>query len=492
MVFLDVFKAFDRVWHAGLLHKLSCLGISGKLHDWLKSYLSERKIRVVINGQTSDYLDTNAGVPQGSILGPLLFLVFINDITDNIESDIHLFADDTSLLDIIENHIASYAKLNRDLATLSNWALKWQVTFNANKTVYLQVSRKLNPAPKPNLILNGSNVKEVTNHKHLGLTFNNNFNWSDHISNLVTKSARCVGLLKRICRVVPQKCLMTIYISMIRPIMEYGDIIFDGSADKHLKRLENIQRQAALTCCGAYKHTNHDHLLDELGWPPLKTRRKNHRLTNMFKIQNNLTPPYLRDLCPPLTRERTTYDLRTGLNITEPTQRTSTYQKSFFPLSIKDWNALNPKIRNLPSINSFKEYFKKSSPFKIKPLYHHNCSSASINHTRIRLGLSGLSSQRHDYHHIPTSICPTCAARKEDPNHFFILCPTYSIPRQVFLQSICDILHHNNIDINFTSRAFRNLFINIILRGLPTLSVQTNIDIFNITQTFIKESHRFP
>jgi hypothetical protein len=193
-----------------------------------------------------------------------------------------------------------------------------------------------------------------------------------------------------------------------------------------------------------------------------------------------------------IPRDRTTYDLRTGQNITNPPQRTTTYQKSFFPQTIKDWNSLEPNIRNLPSLNSFKEHFKKKSPYKNNPLFYHNCSSAAINHTRIRLGLSGLSSQRHDYHHIPTPKCPTCAARKEDPSHYFILCPTYAIPRHTFLQGICDILYQNNVDINFNSRAFRELFLKIILRGHPTLSDNINTDIFSITQAFIKDTHRFP
>jgi hypothetical protein len=222
MIFLDVCKAFDRVWHAGLLHKLRCLGIEGDFFEWLCDYLKGRKIRAVINGQSNEWVDTNAGVPQGSILGPLLFLVFINDITNNIESDIHLFADDTSLLDIIDNHLTSYAKLNRDLNRLSQWASKWLVTFNATKTVYLQVTRKLLPAPKPLLHLNGTLIKKVTSHKHLGLTFNGNFDWSDHIDALATKAGRCVGLLRKISREVPRECLETLYKSMIRPITEYA------------------------------------------------------------------------------------------------------------------------------------------------------------------------------------------------------------------------------------------------------------------------------
>ena len=181
-------------------------------------------------------------MPQGSILGPLIFLIFINDITEGIESDIHLFADDTSLMEIIDNYNESYAKLNRDLHRLSIWADRRLITFNAAKTVYLKVSRKINQAPKPILRLKREIVKEVQTHKHLGLTFNTTLTWNDHIDKLVTKAAQCVGLLKRICREVPRECLETLYKSMIRPLLEYGDIIYDGSPDTYTSRLEGVQR----------------------------------------------------------------------------------------------------------------------------------------------------------------------------------------------------------------------------------------------------------
>ena len=98
MVFLDICKAFDRVWHKGLLHKLKACSIGGSLLMWLTDYLLNRKIRVVINGQDAPWVDTNAGVPHGSILGPLLFLVFINDVVNGIDTDVNLFADDTSIM----------------------------------------------------------------------------------------------------------------------------------------------------------------------------------------------------------------------------------------------------------------------------------------------------------------------------------------------------------------------------------------------------------
>jgi hypothetical protein len=492
LVFLDISKAFDRVWHSGLLHKLRCLGIEGNLFEWLSDYLTNRRIRAVINGQKSDWQNTTAGVPQGSILGPLLFLVFINDITVNIESDIHLFADDTSLMDIIDNHILSYAKLNRDLNRLSSWAKKWMVTFNATKTVYLQVTRKINPAPKPILRLNGVVVREVLTHKHLGLTFNGTLSWADHISQVVTKAARCIGLLRRISRDVPRQCLEILYKAMIRPILEYADIIYDGSADTHLQRVESTQRQAALVCTGAYKHTHHEKLLEELGWPLLEIRRKHHRLNAMYKIQNGLAPTYLQGICPPLTRNRTDYDLRTGSNITTPAQRTTTYHMSFIPHSIRDWNNLDILSKSSTSIECFKYKLKTALSCKPNPLFFHNNSKAAINQSRLRMGLSALSSHRFDYNHIDNPKCLTCNARTEDPAHYFLLCPTYDTVRPNLLDGICNILRNSNIEVNFTKRYFIAFLIKTILNGSSILSEKENKEVMKLTQSFIHESKRFP
>jgi hypothetical protein len=491
LVFLDVSKAFDRVWHSGLLHKARCMGIEGRIFDWLCDYLKDRRIRVVINGQKSEWLATNAGVPQGSILGPLLFLIFINDITNGIECDIHLFADDTSLMEIIENYNESYDKVNRDLNRLSIWADNWLITFNAAKTVYLKITRKVNQAPKPVLKLKGVNVKEVTNHKHLGLTFNETLTWTDHIANLASKAAKCVGLLRRICREVPRDCLETLYKSMIRPILEYGDIIFDGSADSSLKRLEYVQRQAGITCTGAYKHTKHQNLLEELGWPPLSLRRKHHRLNIMFKLQRGLAPIYLKSRCPPLTMDRTNYNLRSGVNVTMPQVRTTTYQKSFFPQTINDWNELGRTTREVRSLSTFKEKIKLTAGYELNSLYQKSNGKAAVNQTRMRLGLSGLSSQRYDYNHIKDPKCQSCNSKTEDPVHFFLLCPTHTIHRGVFLEGICDILRGKGIKVDFNKSRFRKLLIDIILKGSKTLTEDENKQIFLKTQMYIKNTKRF-
>jgi hypothetical protein len=136
------------------------------------------------------------------------------------------------------------------------------------------------------------------------------------------------------------------------------------------------------------------------------------------------------------------------MNITTPLPKTVTYQKIFFPQSINDWNNLPQQILEATSLSSFKEHQKKTTGYKTNPNFHHNSSNAAINHTKIRLGLSGLSSQRFFYNHIDNPRCLTCGAGNEDPVHYFLLCPTYAASRPAFLEGICGILDDNEIEID--------------------------------------------
>ena len=150
-VFCDIRKAFDRVWHVGLLHKLRAAGVTGEILNWSNNYLSDRKQRVVLPGTVSDWLLIRAGVPQGSILGPLLFLLYINDIVTDIGSNIRLFADDTSLYIIVDDPSDAANCLSRDLDKISRWAATWLVSLNPAKTESLLISRKLNRSQHPTL-----------------------------------------------------------------------------------------------------------------------------------------------------------------------------------------------------------------------------------------------------------------------------------------------------------------------------------------------------
>ena len=208
MVFLDAAKAFDKVWHKGLLFKLRQIGLSQNFVSWFTSYLTGRRQRVVINGASSPLLPIEAGVPQGSILGPLLFLVHVNDITDNLATDANLFADDTSLLEIVADPVLSAKRLNNDLSNLSIWAKQWLVSFNPSKTEVLTFTNKRNPPNHPVLYLDGNPLREVDTHIHLGLTLTRSLSWSKHIQKIVCKASQRINIMRHLKYLLGRKTLI--------------------------------------------------------------------------------------------------------------------------------------------------------------------------------------------------------------------------------------------------------------------------------------------
>ena len=163
-VYFDISKAFDKVWHKGLTYKLKQNGVAGNLLKTLADFLKDRKQRVVLNGQNSTWVNVEAGVPQGSILGPLLFLIYINDLSENLVSNPKLFADDTSLFSVIFDKDLSAKNLNDDLNRINNWAFQWKMSFNTDPNKQAQeviFSRKIQKSSQSSLIFN-NNIVTVT------------------------------------------------------------------------------------------------------------------------------------------------------------------------------------------------------------------------------------------------------------------------------------------------------------------------------------------
>ena len=275
---LDISKAFDRVWHKGLLFKLKQYGITGNLLLWFNSYLSHRCQRVVVGGKTSSIKYLKAGVPQGSILGPLLFILYINDMTTNLKSNVHQFADDTNLLLTVENPTSAIEILNHDLSLLKSWADQWRVSFNPTKTNFMIFTLKNKRTTYNPIIFDNVQIEETTELVSLGLTINQNLNWNNHVLKLLAKASKRLYILRKYRNLLPRIALTRIYTSMIRPILEFGDIIYDSTTLSTGQSLESFQRQAAIICSGAYRHTSYTSLLHELGWEELSTRRKHHKL----------------------------------------------------------------------------------------------------------------------------------------------------------------------------------------------------------------------
>ena len=170
-IYLDMSKAFDKVWHEGLIFKLEQNGIEGKLLNLFKNYLSNRKQRVVLNGMESNWGEIKAGVPHGSVLGPLLFLIYINDLEDGIKSNVKFFADDTSLFSIVKDPDVSFDMLQHDLDSITEWAHQWKMSFNPDPSKPAEeilFSHKKSRPYHPPLEFNNIEVKRVTEHKYLG------------------------------------------------------------------------------------------------------------------------------------------------------------------------------------------------------------------------------------------------------------------------------------------------------------------------------------
>ena len=181
VIFCDIRKAFNRVWHAGLIHKLNAAFVQGELLKWFTSYLAESKQRVILPGVASDWTFILAEVPHGFIFEQILFLIYINDTVAEIGSNIRLFADDTSLCIIVENPITSVVCLNSDLSKIYIWENNWLVDFNPIKTESKLISRKLNKPVHPPLFMQEVQIAEVSSHKHLGLILSNDCTWHQHI-----------------------------------------------------------------------------------------------------------------------------------------------------------------------------------------------------------------------------------------------------------------------------------------------------------------------
>ena len=192
-IFLDISKAFDKVWHDGLIFKMRQNGISGQLLKLFQNYLNNRKQRVVINGFQADYSNIESGVPQGSVLGPLLFLIYINDLERNIKSNVNFFADDTMFFSIINDPILSASELNHDLNVINQWAYQWKMEFNPDpnkQATELLFSCKRNSPNHPSLFFNDTVVPKVTEQKYLGLILDSKLSFERHINEKIIKAKK--------------------------------------------------------------------------------------------------------------------------------------------------------------------------------------------------------------------------------------------------------------------------------------------------------------
>lgn len=488
IVFLDISKAFDKVWHKGLICKLEAVGIKGNLLQWIKSYLQGREQRVVIEGQCSEWKEISAGVPQGSVLGPLLFLIYINDIVEGLNSQPYLYADDTTLFETVSNRADSADRLSSDLNTIIDWSNKWKVTINPTKSKCITFSLKQNKEHHPSLFMDGKYVDEVGFHEHLGLTLQSNMSWKKHITKMCEKAYKRLNLLKPLKYKLDRSTLICLYKSMVRPLLEYGDVVWDNCSIVEQQMVEHIQYEAGRVVTGAMKGSSSNRLRNELAWEELKSRRKFHKLVQFYKIVSHMSPHYLVEMLPPTVSQRASRYLRTNSNFNLFNCRTERFLQSFFPSSTKLWNSLDIEIRNANSLEIFKNELRSKLIClpKYNKLYNYSLSRvASVFHSRLRLGAFALNEYLFNINCLHTPVCK-CGTENETVFHFFFSCPLYAAHRNVFLTSAALICGGLWQDVSSKRQKLK-----WFLFGHNKLSLDDNCKLFLAVQKYILATKRF-
>ena len=502
-VFLDISKAFDKVWHKGLIFKLKRNGIHGNLLKLIEDFLSNRFQRTVINGKTSTRSSIEAGIPQGSVLGPLLFLVYINDLIVGMKSDARIFADDTSLFVVVDDPATAHEILSHDLGLVQDWAYQWRMSFNPDPSkppIEVIFSTKINPPVHQPLLFNGIMVKRVNEHQHLGLVLDSKLTFKSHINEAIKKANKGVGVIKFMSKYAPRKSLEQIYKSYVRSQIEYGDVIFHRlprvnnpfsfDISDTMQKLESVQYRAALAVSGAWKGTSKSKLYIELGWESLSQRRWFRRMCLFYKIINNGTPPFLKNCItfpdPPRLSlyGRPTSNVRNIPPLCNIPSRTDKFRNSFFPSCVNSWNNfLDTKVRNSKNIGIFKTKTKSLFKPKKNELFGLLDKEGIRRLTQLRVDLNPLKYYKFLHNFLDTND-PMCLLNDgiENCEHFLLDCGLHAVPRTVLLNNVSLV---TGLDFNTFSR---DKILKILLFGDKIFSDGTNKSILQETIKFINAS----
>ena len=349
LILLDFSKAFDKVAHEKLLLKLHFYGIRGKTLQWIKSFLDNRNQKVVINGVNSDQIPVSSGVPQGSVLGPILFLSYINDLPEQVKSPVRLFADDTGIYSTISKP-SDPQLLQNDLKQLEIWEQKWDMEFNPSKCQVIHITRSRNPI-KTKYFLHGIELESVPSATYLGVDISETLSWTPHISRITKKANQTLGFLRRNIKIQNENVKAVAYKTMVRPQLEYASAVWSPYTEALSHQLEQVQRRAARWVKRDYRQTSSvSTILSDLHWRRLDQRRTDARLSLLYKITHNLVAiPTCAYLTPTGRSSRTTHNYAyRHISTTK-----DYYKYSFFPRTIVHWNLLPSSVVNLPTTDQF-------------------------------------------------------------------------------------------------------------------------------------------
>lgn len=346
VVYLDFEKAFDRVPIERLLLKLEHYGVRGQLLAWISDFLKNRNFCVRISGVVSDSFPVRSGVPQGSVLGPLLFNAYICDLAEKFSSTASSFADDTKFF---SNPLLQPNSIINDLRCLEKWCADWLLTLNASKCKVLHMGAK---NPKLQYTLNGISLETVEQQEDLGVTISSDLKWSHHISKIIKKCNVLVYLIKRVFKDLTPSSLLAIYKTYVRPIIDYASVVWCPYYEKDINALEQVQRRFT-KFSPALQNLTYPERLEALQLTSLRDRRNRGDVIEVFKILHNHYTCNLNFL-----RLSENVRLR-GHSLKLAAVRFNKLPRKFF-LSCRvreQWNRLPEEVVQSPSLNAFKNSY---------------------------------------------------------------------------------------------------------------------------------------
>ena len=363
VIFFDLKKAFDTIDHDILLVKLSRYGVLENELKWFTSYLSERKQFSYVNGIHSLFTSVKYGVPQGSCLGLLLFLIYINDLPLVIKNATpSIFADDTGLTAASESFPHLKNLIEEDIQSLVTWLANNKLTLNVLKTEFLIIGSKARLSRLEDdlyISVEGESIYRSPYHKSLGFVIDESIDWEDHI-NAVIKKANCgISVLRSARSYLPLEVLQTLYRSLIECHFRYGDIVWGNCGETLLNKLQKIQNRAARIITGSDYDAPSEPLLMELGWRNIRELIRYDTVVMMHKSKYNLAPEYIKSLFLPndLVHDKPLRNSETEFRL--PRMETASGQRSFSFRGAQVWNSLDKDLKGETSLGSLKKKLSK-------------------------------------------------------------------------------------------------------------------------------------